>query len=59
MEEFIRLLSVGGDIGIWVIVAVVWKFNDRIQYLEITMGTHIDQNKIDHKRLEDSLKSAQ
>jgi len=56
MEEFISLLSVGGDIGIWVIVAVVWRFNDRIQYLEITMGTHIDQNKIDHKRIEDSLK---
>jgi len=57
MEELISLLSGGGDLGIWVIVAVVWRFNDRIQYLEITMGTHIDQNKIDHKRIEDSLKS--
>jgi hypothetical protein len=56
MDEVIRLLAIGGDVGIWVIVAIIWRFNNRIQFLEITMESHIVQSKIDHKRIEDALK---
>ena len=34
MESLLTFLSAGGDIGIWVMVAVVWRFDRRLLTLE-------------------------
>jgi len=34
MDELLMWLSAGGDIGVWVIAAVVWKFDRRLLMLE-------------------------
>ena len=48
MEELLPLLAAGGDIGIWVVVAVLWKFDRRIFRLETIMKDHDDLERKTH-----------
>lgn len=34
MDDLLMWLSAGGDVGVWVIAAVMWKFDRRLILLE-------------------------
>lgn len=38
MEQLLHALNVSGDIGVWVLVAVVWRFHDRLLRMELQVG---------------------
>ena len=59
MEDLIRLLSVGGDIGIWALVYIVYRFDNRLLKLEITMQSHIENDGKAHKQFETRLNRAE
>lgn len=52
MNELLGVLAATGDIGIWALVLIMWKFNNRILTLEIVLDKHIIQNNADHQRIE-------
>ena len=43
MEALLNALNVGGDVGVWVLVLVVWRFHDRILKLELRFQGEIDR----------------
>jgi hypothetical protein len=51
MEEILQFLSIGGDIGVWIVALVAWKFDRRVHDLEMTVYNHIKQNELDHIRI--------
>lgn len=55
MEQILAALQVSGDIGIWVLVYVVWKFDRRIFKLELTLHNHIAEDAKQHKELDKRL----
>lgn len=40
MDELLLWLAAGGDVGVWVIAAVLWKFDRRIFRLETLFANH-------------------
>ena len=38
MEDVLRFVSAGGDIGIYFLIYVVWKFSERLVKLETTLS---------------------
>jgi hypothetical protein len=34
MLDFVDVLAIGGDVGIWALVAIAWKFDKRLSHLE-------------------------
>ena len=52
MEEILKVLSVGGDLGIWVLIGVLWKFSDRLTRMEITMQNHVKNDADAHRQFE-------
>jgi len=43
MESLLIFLSAGGDIGIWVVVAVVWRFDRRLLTLETRFAAAMEK----------------
>ncbi len=35
--ELLQLLAAGGDVGVWVLVFVMWRFDRRLLQLEVEM----------------------
>lgn len=38
MEGLLKFISAGGDVGIYVLIFVIWKFNERLIKLEVTIS---------------------
>ena len=51
MEELLRLLNVGGDLGIWVLVGLVWRFDRRLTGIEYGLQNHSDMDEAEFKRI--------
>ena len=57
MEQLLTALNVGGDIGIWVLVAVVWRFHDRILRLELQVGRLVSDYESEKRTRSDAHRS--
>ncbi len=41
--ELLNFLAGAGDVGIWVLIVVVWKFDRRLFQLELNFKNHIEK----------------
>jgi hypothetical protein len=51
MAEILKVLSVGGDIGIWLLIGITWRFHDRLLRLELNHQGHADMDAAEFKRI--------
>jgi len=51
MEELLKLLNIGGDLGIWVLVGLVWRFDKRLTGIEYGLQGHADMDEAEFKRV--------
>lgn len=59
MEGLLKLLNVGGDLGVWVLVALVWRFDKRVTRIEYGLQGHIDMDEAEFKRINHRLEVAE
>ncbi|KKM07905.1 hypothetical protein LCGC14_1729220 [marine sediment metagenome] len=45
MEDLLRVVSAGGDIGIYILILIVWKFSERLVKLETTITMMLRDNR--------------
>lgn len=38
MDELLQVLAAGGDVGIWAVFYVIWRFDRRLLKLEMKVG---------------------
>ena len=51
MESLFDILNVGGDVGVWVLVALVWRFDKRMTGIEYGLQGHMDLDAAEFKRV--------
>ena len=57
MAELLKFLSVGGDIGIWLLVLLAWRTHDRLLHIELSFKGHTDMDEAEFKRIHHRLDS--
>lgn len=57
MAEILKILSVGGDVGVWVVVFAIWRLNERMLRLEMNHKGHADMDEAEFKRINHRLES--
>lgn len=57
MEELLKYLSTGGDIGIYVLLYFAWRFHDRVKDIEREIKAHLEADSKDFRRVNERLKT--
>lgn len=57
MAEILRILSVGGDLGIWILLFATWRFHERLMRLEFNHKNHGDMDQAEFNRVNHRLEA--
>ena len=49
MDQLLQFLAGAGNVGIWVLVAVVWRLDKRITEIVSSLESHIELDKVYQK----------